>query len=231
VIGATFNWRQASIEVVVIVVGVLVALGVDEWWGERENRATETEYLARLVDDIQADIETFRRLERIFERKAAVITDLRSLSRSGILSKSTSELVEELSYTTYVALPDSRSTTFDELLSTGRLGLIESIERRDRLSRYYSGFEHISGILFAPVGNYRQLVLETLPPELFKRDRTAEEESSLRNVRAELDTLVSNPAFVPAANAEVAYANNLLYYLRQYRIQAEEILDLLSDDG
>jgi len=174
--------------------------------------------------------ENFRDLERIFERKAEVITDLGSLSTSGILSKPASELVEQLSYTTYVALPDSRSTTFDELLSTGRLALIESIEQRDRLSRYYSGFQHISEILFAPAGDYRRLVLEALPPELFNRSRPVEEEGGFRDFGPELQAFVSDPAFAPAANAEVAYANNLLYYLREYRIQAEEILDLLDDD-
>jgi hypothetical protein len=42
---------------VVIVVGVLVALGVESWAQDRRDRAQETEYLARLLDDVRFDLE------------------------------------------------------------------------------------------------------------------------------------------------------------------------------
>ena len=136
--------------------------------------------------------------------------------------------MEGLINSSYVALPDSRSTTFDELMSTGRLALLENVDQRDALSRYYSGFEHISAILSNPVGNYRRLLFETIQPDLLKRSRLTGNPVELSDIQSDVERLILHPDFLPAANAEIVYANSLLYFLQQYRRQAEQVLDLLS---
>jgi len=222
------NWQQAATEFVVIVFGVLAALTVNEWWSEREDRITESEYLARIRADIQTDIDSFESLERIFEIKAQTIKDLKDHPESDIFSRNPTELIQDLIYSAYVALPDSKSTTFDELLSTGRLALIKSVEQRDTLSRYYSGFEHISEILFEPVGNYKRLLHETIPSELLLRSRLKSDVDGVGDFHSNLESLLSHPGFPSAANAEIVYADSLLYYLTRYRKQAEQVLDLLN---
>ena len=222
------NWQQAVTEFVVIVFGVLAAFAVDEWRSEREDRITEYEYLARIRADIQSDIDNFKRLEGVFQSKADTIKYLKDHPDSDLMSRDPSKLMEGLNRSSYVALPDSRSTTFDELMSTGRLALIENVEQRDALSQYYSGFEHISAILFAPVGDYRRLLFETFQPELLERSRLTGNLVEFSDIQSDLESLMSHPDFLPAANAEIVYANSLLYYLEQYRKQAEQLLDLLS---
>ena len=211
-----------------IVLGVLVALAVDEWRSEREDRNTELEYIARIRADIQADIDNFKGLERRFQSKAETIKELTNYPESDIFSRDPTRLLEGLRNSSYVALPDSRSTTFDELMSTGRLALIESVKQRDALSQYYSGFEHISAILFSPIGDYRRLLYETLDPNLLLRSKSLKNPGETSNVEDSLDRFVSHPDFLPAANAEVVYADALLYYLQQYRNQAEQLLELLG---
>ncbi len=222
------NWQQAVTEFVVIVFGVLAALAVDEWRSEREDRITEYEYLVRIRADIQSDIDNFKRLEGVFQSKADTIKYLKDHPDLTLISRDPSKLMEGLNSSSYVALPDSRSTTFDELMSTGRLALIENVEQRDALSQYYSGFEHISAILFDPVGDYRRLLFETFQPELLERSRLTGNLVEFSDIQSDLESLMSHPDFLPAANAEIVYANSLLYYLEQYRKQAEQLLDLLS---
>ena len=222
------NWQQAATEFVVIVFGVLAALAVDEWRSEREDRITEHEYLARIRADLQSDIDNFKRLERVFQSKAKTIKDLKNHPESDLFSRDPSILMEGINSSRYVALPDSRSTTFDELMSTGRLALIENVEQRDALSRYYSGFEHISAILFDPVGDYKRLLHETFQPELLRRSRFTSNVFEFSDIQSDLESLMSHPDFLPAANAEIVYANNLSYYLELYRKQAEQLLDLLG---
>ena len=60
------DWRRAGTEIVIIVVGVLVALAINEWWSEKEDRRMEAEYIERIKEDLRADIEGFRSLEEIF---------------------------------------------------------------------------------------------------------------------------------------------------------------------
>ena len=44
-------------ETLIIVVGVLLALSVDDYWTDVQERRLEMDYLQRLRADIQADIE------------------------------------------------------------------------------------------------------------------------------------------------------------------------------
>ena len=70
------NWQQSATEFVVIVVGVLAALAVDQWRSERNDRKTEVEYITRLRIDVEADIENFYRFERILDAKARFLQSL-----------------------------------------------------------------------------------------------------------------------------------------------------------
>ena len=222
------NWQKTAIEFVVIVFGILAALAVDEWRSEREDRKTEYEYLARIRADIQADIDNFKQLESVFQSKAKTIKDLKDHSDADLFLQDPIKLMQGLRSSSYVALPDSRSTTFDELMSTGRLALIESVEQRDALSQYYSGFEHISAILFNPVGDYRRLLYESFESDLLMRSRSLSNPGEISDMKGNLERLMSHPDFLPAANAEIVYADSLLYYLEQYRNQGEQLLKLLN---
>ena len=49
------QWRYAVRETALIVVGVLIALGVNAWWGQRQDRSDERRYLGQLRDDALAN--------------------------------------------------------------------------------------------------------------------------------------------------------------------------------
>ena len=50
-------WARMIGEFTIIVVGVLVALALDQWASSRADRVTEAEYLTALVADLEADEE------------------------------------------------------------------------------------------------------------------------------------------------------------------------------
>jgi hypothetical protein len=223
--------RRASTEFVVIVIGVLVALAVDQWRNENEDRRIEAEYLARIKEDLRTDIDAFHRLEKIFTIKFQTTRDLRDHPESDLLSKSPEELLQDLVSSGYVALPDSISTTFDELMSTGRFALIQSVNQRDALSRYYSGFEHISKIMFEPPGDYKKVLWESFPGQMLLRSQSGRETSSPQQIHEGLQKLLADPRLKTAANAEMIYADALSFYLSSSRRQAEELLELLEQSG
>ncbi len=225
------DWRRASTEFVVIVSGVLVALAVDQWRNENEDRRIEAEYLARIKEDLRADIDKFHILEKIFAIKFQTTRGLRDHPESDLLSKSPDDLLQDLVFSGYVAFPDSISTTFDELMSTGRFALIQSVNQRDALSRYYSGFEHISEIMFESPGDYTKVLWESFPGELLLRSQSGRETSSPQEIRDGMQKLLADPRLKAAANGEMIYADALIYYLSRYRQQAEELLELLEQAG
>jgi len=222
------NWQQPATEFVVIVVGVLAALAVDQWRSERDDRKTETEYITRLRIDVEADIENFYRFERILEGKARFLQSLLDDTIDSVFANDMRGLMEAKEYSSYRALPDSVSTTFDELQSTGRLALIQDLAQRDALSKYYSGFEHISAILSEPFGNYRQILSETVPAAISREWRLSNSISKPDEFRQSLKFLQASPDARAAMNSEIVYATAMQYWLSRYRIQAENLLGLLN---
>ena len=224
------NWQQTATEFVVIVVGVLAALAVDQWRSERDDRKTEVEYITRLRIDVEADIENFYRFERILEGKAQFLQSLLDDTIDSVFADDTRGLMEAKVYSAYRALPDSVSTTFDELQSTGRLALIQDLAQRDALSKYYSGFEHISAVLSEPFGNYRRLMAETIPAAITREWRLSNRISKPDEFRQSLKDLQANPDARAALNSEIVYATAMQYWLSSYRNQAEILRQLLTQE-
>ena len=224
------NWQQTATEFVVIVVGVLAALAVDQWRSERDDRKTEAEYINRLRVDVEADIKNFYGFEQILETKARFLQNLLDDTIDSEFADDTRGLMKAKVYSSYRALPDSVSTTFDELQSTGRLALIQDVAQRDALSRYYSGFEHISAILSEPIGDYRRLEAEIIPAAISREWRLMNSISKPDEFRQSLKLLQANPDASAAINSEITYATTMQYYLSLYRNQAEDLRRLLNQE-
>ena len=225
----TVNWRKTATEFVVIVAGVLAALAVDQWRDYRSDRETEAEYLGRLRIDLNADIKYYSDLERIFETKARIIKDIRDNEVAVLLSRQPEDLMQDLVYSGYTSLPPNRSATFDELVSTGNLALVQDLTLLDALSQYYKANELISKIFLEPVGDYRRLMYGAMPGELANEWRLAKKIDDLDGLRRGLEALQSDPGLESAANIEIRYAGTLIFYLRQLRQDAEHLLTLLDD--
>ena len=155
----TDQFRRAGLlagEFIIIVVGVLVALAVDQWSQARSDRLLETRYLQRLKADLEFDTTLFARFDsRALSAKAGILRDLLAPDALARL-RARPNLVDDLNYSKVVALPTNRPATFEELQSTGRLSLIQDTDLRGALSYYYAGFNHISKILATPFGDYRK---------------------------------------------------------------------------
>lgn len=214
---------------VIIVAGVLVALAADQWRGARSDRATEARYLERLRADLQWDTANFAAFDRVALRaKAEVLRDL-AAENALVRLMARESLVDDLNYSGFVALPANRPATFEELQSTGNLGLIRDIELRGALSYYYSGFDHISRVLTRPFGDYRSRLESSLSGTEFYDWRIAGAEPDSAELRRGLQRLIADSGLPGAVNAELAYTAGMTFYLRQYYRQAVELLERLDD--
>jgi len=229
-IKASIDWRKAATEFVVIVVGVLAALAVDQWRDDRNDRATEAEYLGRLKSDLNADLVQFARFEKVFETKARVVTQLRNLGLSELMALDHQQLMDNLVLSSFTGLTAAQSTTFDELQSTGRLALIQDVQLRDALSGYYTLHAQLTDILIQGHGGYMRLWQESMPGELIYQWRLSKTLTSLDDLRVGLDEITSSPDLQAASNAEITYAASLVLYHRMFQQDARELLALLGDD-
>lgn len=123
------HWSTLFIELVILVVGVFVGLQVDDWNQARKDRVDEHEYLERLHADMMLAGELTSRLRnRMIERreliKSAGDVLFGHVERNTLSSEECAALAASNIFTSIAP----QIAAFDELVSTGRLGIIRDAE-------------------------------------------------------------------------------------------------------
>ena len=127
-----------------------------------------------------------------------------------------------------MSLPSVRSATFDELAGSGQLAIIQNLTLRAALAEYYAEYSLMLGILAQPIGNYKVLVYENFPGEVLYAWRTSESVAALEHVLQGYENLRAQPEFEAAANAEAAYAGDLVLYSSKFIQRGEELQVLIT---
>ncbi|MBC2839858.1 DUF6090 family protein [Robiginitalea sp. SC105] len=199
-------------EILLVVIGILIALQVNNWNQKWQDRTLEQVYLERLQADLSGDLSGFLKLQKIFNSKKEFLTSLQVAEPLEFNSVTPEEWLEGLIASRFVSLPTVRSATFDELSGSGRLTLIRDLKLRTALSNYYAEYELMSRILVKPVGLYKQLVYEVFSGTLLNEWRTRHEITDIHHITEGYNRLMDHPGFEAAVNAELAYTGDLLYY-------------------
>ena len=130
------NWFAVGIELVILVLGVFIGIQVSNWNESRQEQKIAAGYLDRLRNDFRAETENLRQFASYYE------------SVHGHASKALeafSQPVDALDVNFLVDLYQAsqrwnfavRRGTYDELLATGRIGLIEGEDVRAMLNNHY----------------------------------------------------------------------------------------------
>ena len=135
------NWPYALGELAIVAVGVLIALGINQWNTERLDRALGDEYLHRLLSDVQADIFWSNNVLIALNDKADALDLLsKAISESSMSSGIPALHIQAIPKTLVLAFnaPSVRTATFDDMMSTGRLELVSPISIRETILEYYA---------------------------------------------------------------------------------------------
>lgn len=195
-------------EMLVIVIGVLIALALDGYWNERHERMLEAEYLDRIRSDVTADIayleqvaisrldtklQALNAIAPIVRGQEPVPDDiesfLRNVSLGGLLGASSSYWVTD--------------TTFEDLKSTGNLRLIRDPDLRWKVSRYYKLNMRMHERVRDRLTGYVTYVHGLMPAEL-RDDLTLDAMTAFGTDRA-VERILS-PEFEDLMNQELNYA-------------------------
>jgi hypothetical protein len=221
------DWTAFAIEFAIVVVGVFVAIQAQNWNQERKDRQLEQAYISRLVDETKASIEIVDQLERIYEAKNRFILALRESSLEEVVGLDPGRFMEHLDYSSYKAISEMRSETFHELESSGRLLLLRDAALRSALAGNVAHFAVTREVLREPIGEYRRLLFEAVPGRSYY-EWVSTRTTDLAPVLVSLEAFRNDPRFEAAANAEVTYGADVLFWLRDYRRRLEHILSLLQ---
>jgi len=137
---------KLSIELAIIVIGVLIALWANEWWTEHGERAQESEILAAMLEDVHASQVL---LAQYVENQDEVLFHLRSVLEgpSGISAGLDDFELAEILYNALWVAPslDLQMSAYEEIKGAGRLALIQSPELRRSLAEYDTSVTMLRG--------------------------------------------------------------------------------------
>jgi hypothetical protein len=138
------NWRFLLGEFVVIVVGVLMALWVDQLREARGNAELEIEYLASLLTDLDADLAQFDTTEVWMRRQESAAATVLALYEGSPPTEDVVDLVAAVETAGWQYSPSITRNTIEDLRSTGNLRLIRDPALRRAIAAYYRTVEEVS---------------------------------------------------------------------------------------
>jgi hypothetical protein len=138
------NWGQAAGEALLILFGILLALGAEAWWEERSERREEHEYLEALageLEQIQAHAQgAIRIVSQVEDSGLALLAVSSAWSDQKVSSDSLSRLITRVSLEVEWSPP---LTVYQDLVNTGAVGIIRSQEVRAGLNELLASVDWV----------------------------------------------------------------------------------------
>lgn len=134
------NWFAVFLDFVIVVTGVFIGIQVANWNEDRALREREQVYLGQLLIDLESDGATGARgiaaANGVDAAAEAVLAVLEGGPEAAAISDA--DLIRFLPAAGYAYLPYGNSTTYNEMISTGALALLQSVELKRALGEYYA---------------------------------------------------------------------------------------------
>jgi hypothetical protein len=135
------NWRYGLGEFFIVVLGVLAALWIENWNGDREDRVLERRYVGSLIADLELDDASIRDAmeyaEHVANNGRSVLKSIEDRQFTG----TPEDFVRSVNLTAYLRYPTYSRSTINDLMATGNLRLLQSETVRDSIAAYYSAIE------------------------------------------------------------------------------------------
>ena len=147
--GKTANYLKYAIgEIVLVVIGILIALQANNWNEYRKERGIEQEYLNRLQTDLQKDHETLLFSKDLANERIHQLDMLsNAIAHPDSLFGNQNDIIESIEKVTWRSYLSLSRVIFNELQTTGNMTLISSKELREQLATYYGEANHWEMIL------------------------------------------------------------------------------------
>jgi hypothetical protein len=128
-------------ELILIVAGILIALYIDGWVQDRQDRARETAYLELLRDDlliIEDEVAQYVAFQESIVATGKAFLDAVSSADSSAGQRSLQGMLSEISVRRTLSID---SAVYADLTSTGNLQLIRDPELRRHVVQYFASVE------------------------------------------------------------------------------------------
>ena len=137
--GKTGKYLKYGIgEIILVVIGILIALGINNWNQKQIEIKKESKYLNNLILDLEEQSNILEEVlagEKEFYESALYISEHYARNKEFILNDT---LLSKLNILGMRITFNPIKTTFNELVSTGNIGLIRNEKLKRRIMKYFN---------------------------------------------------------------------------------------------
>lgn len=141
------DWFAVAVDLLVVVVGILVALEFGSWVEARKERALAQVYLERLKEDFAIELSRIADARRYAQARIEAAKDLHGFVADPASAAAAGARVPwAVETASWRSFPQINAFVYGELQNTGRLALLRSVELRRMLAEHYTDSHHESRV-------------------------------------------------------------------------------------
>lgn len=214
-------------EIALVVVGILLALQINNWNQQRIDDIREQNYLKLIKQELEnnADFIQWFYLNR-YDRKVNALKMIREYHQGTYQIQDSSYFALEAGYGAVFGTQTFQTSTavFDEIISTGNLNIIKNEELRRRLIDYYGSIETRLEALKEYDSGYL-LNINSLRPF----DSNYPDSMSTLDMRLIIEEAGEEDLY-RSATAELSYAHQAINFMTSIKEDAQEIIKIIETD-
>ena len=158
----TYFWYAIG-EVFLVVIGILIALQVNNWNQNRIDKNAAVDFEARLLEDIyeeKALLESVSKYQSTVKKYALYAMEV--LESGELNDNDGSDFLISLYQASQLQYPTTATSTYQELLSAGKIGIIADDSLRSGIITYYN-YDWVNSAIFVDVIPYRENIRNLIP--------------------------------------------------------------------
>lgn len=138
-------FKYAIGEIILVVIGILIALQINNWNENRKNKIAEADYYCRILDDFELNEKLIDETSKLTNNKIKLceelLLDLHNLpnDRGEILNKFVLALRQDVFVPSNIA--------FEDITSSGQLKLLKDLKLKNRLIQHSTFLNNILNLL------------------------------------------------------------------------------------
>lgn len=161
----TQQWTAFGIELIIVVLGVFIGIQASNWNQERTSAAQAANFSERLKADLREEDWAYQ-LQIVYNREVLENADRAASALEGTTAMSDEALLVSAYRATQYKQRLRRRSTYDELISTGTIGLIRDATLRDTAMRVYNLPTIDNVVREGMQSRYREAFRMSLPNEV-----------------------------------------------------------------
>jgi hypothetical protein len=159
-------FKYAIGEIMLVVIGILIALQINNWNQNRINKQLESKYCKRLLEDIREDKimlqTTLDYSNQVIAHAKNAIAVFENSTDSN--SDPVNNLID-MYQASQLQDPNSAASTYKELIASGQINLIQNDSLKTALIRYYE-IDWTEAIIFILANKYRENLRGLMPYDI-----------------------------------------------------------------